>query len=115
MNYTVQKGGETMSLEAMKQVTQAEQATREKKAEAVAQARRAVEEAERAGRAGVDRARAEAEAQVQGFLKDAEQKASKQTEQMLGETWKTCDALREKAQGRMAEAVALITGRVVNN
>ena len=56
------KGGESMSLEAMKQVTEAEQTTRAQKAEAEAQAKRLVAEAERDGKAALAQARADAEA-----------------------------------------------------
>ena len=45
------KGGECMSLEAIKQVTEAEQANKQRKAEAQAEAKRTVAEAERAGKA----------------------------------------------------------------
>ena len=46
-----------MSLEAMRQVTEAEQTTRAQKAEAEAQAKRLVAEAERDGKAALARAR----------------------------------------------------------
>ena len=52
-----------MSLEAIKQVTQAEQANQARKTEAQAQAKRLVAEAERAGRARLEQARAQAEEQ----------------------------------------------------
>ena len=47
----IEKGGESMSLEAMKQVTEAEEANRARRAEAQAEAKRLVAEAERAGKA----------------------------------------------------------------
>ena len=65
-----------MSLEAIKQVTQAEQANRQRKAEAQAEAKRLVTEAERAGKAHLAEARAQAEAQARGFLQQAEAKAA---------------------------------------
>ena len=60
------KGGESMSLEAMKQVTEAEQTTRAQKAEAEAQAKRLVAEAERDGKEALGRARAGGEEQAEG-------------------------------------------------
>ena len=104
-----------MSLDAMKQVTEAEQRTRDQKAEAAAQAKRTVAEAERAGKARLAEARAQAEAQVRDFMTQAEQKASKHADEVMAETGKACGALREKAEGRMAEAAALIVRRVVNS
>ena len=60
----IEKGGESMSLEAMKQVTEAEEANRARRAEAQAEAKRLVAEAERAGKARLAEARAQAEAQL---------------------------------------------------
>ena len=65
-----------MSLEAMKQVTEAEQTTRAQKAEAEAQAKRLVAEAERDGKAALAQARADAEAQVKELLRQAEDRAA---------------------------------------
>ena len=59
-------------------------------------------------------ARIQAEAQVKGFLQEAEERASKHTEQVLAETRQACDALRQEAEGRLADAAALIVRRVVN-
>ena len=53
-----------MSLEAMKQVTEAEEANRARRAEAQAEAKRLVAEAERAGTARLAEARDKAEAQA---------------------------------------------------
>ena len=78
-----------MSLEAMKQVTEAEEANRARRAEAQAEAKRLVAEAERAGKARLAEARAQAEAQ------------------------KSCDALRAQAEARLADAAESIVRRVV--
>ena len=64
----MRKGGESMSLEAMKQVTEAEQANRTRKAEAQAEAKRLVAEAERVGKAHLAQVRAQAEAQVREWM-----------------------------------------------
>lgn len=53
----IEKGGESMSLEARKQVTEAEEANRARRAEAQAEAKRLVAEAERAGKARLAEAR----------------------------------------------------------
>ena len=74
-----------MSLEAMKQVTEAEEANRARRAEAQAEAKRLVAEAERAGKARLAEARAQ----------------------------KSCDALRAQAEARLADAAESIVRRVV--
>lgn len=65
-----------MSLEAMKQVTEAEEANRARRAEAQAEAKRLVAEAERAGKARLAEARAQAEAQARELMRQAEAKAA---------------------------------------
>ena len=60
----IEKGGESMSLEAMKQVTEAEEANRARRAEAQAEATRQVAAAARAGTARRAAARVQAEAQA---------------------------------------------------
>lgn len=109
------KGGESMSLEAIKQVTEAELTHKQRKAEAQAEAKRTVAEAERAGKARLAEARAQAEAQVRAFMKQAEETAAKHAAQVNGETQKTCDALRSKAEGRLAQAAESIVRRVVKS
>lgn len=104
-----------MSLDAMKQVTQAEQETRDRKAEALTAAKRAVADAERDGKARLQEARSQAESQVRGFLRQAEEQAARHTDEVLAEKRKACGALREKAEARLDEAAALIVRRVVNS
>ena len=62
------KEGETMSLEAMKQITAAEQAAKERRAAAEAEARRLTAEAEKAGQALLQKTRTDAEAQGKAGL-----------------------------------------------
>ena len=102
-----------MSLEAIKQVTQAEDEHRARKAEAQAEAKRLV--AERAGRARLEEARAQAEAQVRDLLKEAEERAAKHTEQVLEQTRSSCGALRAEAQKKLDQAAQSIVRRVVNS
>ena len=114
-NKQMQTGGECMSLEAIKQVTEAEASNRSRKAEAQAEAKRLVAEAERTGKARLAQARAQAEEQARGFLREAEAKAAQHAEEVLAETRTSCDALRAKAEGRLADAAASIVRRVVKN
>ena len=89
----IEKGGESMSLEAMKQVTEAEEANRARRAEAQAEAKRLVAEAERAGK--------------------AEAKAAEHASEVMAQTRKSCDALRAQAEARLADAAESIVRRVV--
>lgn len=103
-----------MSLDAIKQVTETEQQTQERRLAAQVQAKKTVADAERAGREQMEAARAEAETQVRGFMKNAEDKASKHAAEVMEATGKSCQALCQAAEGRMAKASALIVRRVVN-
>ena len=98
----IEKGGESMSLEAMKQVTEAEEANRARRVEAQAEAKRLVAEAERAGKARLAEARAQAEA-----------KAAEHASEVMAQTRKSCDALRAQAEARLADAAESIVRRVV--
>jgi len=109
-----EKGGGNMSLEVMKQVTEAEQVSQTRKAEALAAAKKTVADAERAGQAGLEEARARAQEQVKAFMQEAEAQAQKQTDRILTETKNACKALQASAEGRMSQAAALIVRRVVN-
>ncbi len=114
MKYDQKKGGEEMALEGIKQVTETEALVRQRKAEALAQAKKTVADARRAGEEALASARAQAESQAKLFLQEAEKKASVHTEQVVEETKRSCEALRQSAEGRMKDAAALIVRRVVN-
>lgn len=109
-----EKGGEKMSLEGIKQVTQTEESSQLRRAEAQAQAKKTVADARQAGEQAVAAARTSAEAQVREYMKAAEEKASKHAEKVVAETKQACDALQKAARGRKKDAAALIVRRVVN-
>ena len=106
----IEKGGESMSLEAMKQVTEAEEANRARRVEAQAEAKRLVAEAERAGKARLAEARAQAEAQARELMRQAE---AEHASEVMAQTRKSCDALRAQAEARLADAAESIVRRVV--
>ena len=103
-----------MSLEGIKQVTETEASTHQRKAEAEAQAKAMIADARRAGEKDLADARAEAEAQAKSYMKEAEAKAAKHSEAVVEETGHACDALRRAAKSHMDEAAELIVRRVVN-
>lgn len=103
-----------MSLEGIKQVTEAEEMTQQRKSDALAQAKKTVSDARRAGEEALASAKAEAEVKAKEFMKEAERQASKHAEKVVEETKHSCDALRQSAGNRLANAAALIVRRVVN-
>ena len=103
-----------MSLEAIQKVTEAEQAARERRAEA-AEDKRIVADAERAGRQLVQDQRARAEQEAKAMLADAEVQAEKQAEKTLADNDAKCEALKQAARKRLDKAAGLIVGRVGNS
>ena len=104
-----------MSLEAIQKVTEAEQAARERRAEAAEEAMGFVADAERAGRQLVQDQRAKAEQEARSMLADAEAQAEKKAEQTLADHAARCEALKQDARKRLDKAAALIVGRVGNS
>ena len=104
-----------MSLEAIQKVAEAEQAVRERRAEAAEEAKRIVADAERAGRQLVQDQRAKAEEAARAMLADAEIQAEKKAEQTLADTAAKCEALKQNARKRLDKAAGLIVGTVGNS
>jgi len=104
-----------MSFEAIQKVTETEQVTRAKKAEAAVEAKRIVGEAERMGRQLVSQARAEADEKVKAMLAEAEARAAERSRQVLADNDAACAALKKDAQTRLEQAADLIVGRVGNS
>lgn len=104
-----------MSLEAIKRVTETEQNSLQRKAEAAQQAKRTVAEAERAGQERLEKARQEAEAKAKALMTEAEQKAAEHAKSVMKETELACKALSREAGARLDKAAALIVRRVVND
>ncbi len=104
-----------MSLEAIKQVTQAEEETQARLAEAKINAKRMVADAEREGRAQVESARAQAETKAKDLMKQAEVRAHDRTTAVMHETEQSCATLRQAAEAKLDAAADLIVRRVVND
>ena len=104
-----------MSLEAIQKVAGAEQAARERRAEAAEEAKRIVADAERAGRQLVQDSRAQAEQEAKAMLADAEVQAEKKAKQTLADNDAKCEALKQAARQRLGKAAGLIVGRVGNS
>lgn len=104
-----------MSLDAIQKVTEAEQNSRNRKAEAAAEAKRITAEADRAGRQTVAEARAAAEAKAKAMMTEAEARAGQRAEQTLAENARACAALKERARPNLDRAADLIVERVGKN
>jgi V/A-type H+-transporting ATPase subunit G/H len=104
-----------MSLDAIKQVTQAETETKQRKADAAAAAKKLVADAEDAGKQTVRDARAKAEAEVKQQMAQAEARAAERAAGIVKQGKQECDALRNTAQGRLEQAADLIVRRVVSS
>lgn len=103
-----------MSLEAVKQVTDAEQRAKVRKAQAAQDARRLVAEAEKAGQQAVAQAKQKAQLQITELMEQAERNAAAHTAAVVKETEGQCEELRAEAQRRLEKAASLIVGKVVD-
>jgi V/A-type H+-transporting ATPase subunit G/H len=104
-----------MSLEAIQKVTETEQNSRTRKAEAAAEAKRIVAEADRMGRQTVADARAAAEEKVKAMMAEAETRAGERTKATQAENAEACAALKERARPQLDRAADLIVEKVGKN
>lgn len=108
------KGGEKMSMDALKAVTDSEEQARAKKAQAEVQAKALVEKARKTGEAHLEEARRKAQAEVRDKLAQAEAHGEETTRQVLAQYAQDCETLKAQAGRRLAEAADLIMGKVVD-
>ena len=104
-----------MSLEAIKTISEAEEAVRRKKAEAQQEARRAVAEAQAAADAAVEAARVKAAEELQGVVKAADDKSRADALELASSTENKKAAMRVHAESRLDAAARFITERIVNS
>lgn len=109
------KEGEIMSLDAIKQVAQAEAETKQRKADAAIAARKLISDAEQAGQKALRDARAEAEAKAKALMAQAEKNAAARTVEIADQAKKDCADLRGAAESRLEAAADLIVRRVVSS
>lgn len=103
-----------MSLEAVKQVAEAEQLSKERRAQAALDAKKLLADAEKAGQQAVADAKKQAEAQAKELVAKAEQDAAGDAARIKEQADADCAALRSKAEGRLEEAASLIVRKVVD-
>ena len=110
-----QKGGETMSLEAIKKLTEVEAASAQQLSDAQADAKRSVAGAESAGQAELAKAKAEANAEAKNMLIQAEARAAGEARSVQEQTAQSCEQLKAEARTKLDAAASLIVRRVVSN
>lgn len=102
-----------MSLEAMKNVLEAEQAAKNAYQNASAEAKQLILEAEAAGKALLSRRQAEAREQERSMMEDAELQGGKRAEGTILHAENQCAVLRAHAEQKLPEAITLIVERIV--
>ena len=104
-----------MSLEAIEKVTELETQMRERKAAAESEARQIAADAERDGIALLEKTRADAADRGRKLLKQAEERAAQQADEIRNAAQAESAALRESAGKNLEEAAEFIVGRVVKH
>lgn len=104
-----------MSLEAIKQVTQAEAESKQRKAEAIAAAKKLVAQAEQAGEQTLRSACADADAKARELMVQAEERSAVHAAGIAAQSKQDCAALCSAAEGKLDQAAALIVRRVVSS
>ncbi|MDR3209470.1 MAG: hypothetical protein LBT36_02440 [Oscillospiraceae bacterium] len=103
-----------MSLEAIEQITAAEDAAKRRIAEAQAEAKRSAEEAERVGRESVESSLRQAEDDVRAMKHELDLKAAESARELVDKTANRRAALRAHAEARLEQAGAIIVERIVS-
>ncbi len=103
-----------MSLEAIKEIGEAEEKARIAKTEAATSSKKLIAEAEESGRLSVEDAIRKAEDEIRGLKRETEEKAVADAKELIRQTENRKASMLVKAESRMAEAVSLVTERIVN-
>ena len=103
-----------MSLEAIKTISEAEEAARQAKADAAADAKKQLAEAEKRGRQAVENAKKQAMAEVKEKRQQVADKAREEAVETVRTTENRKATLQVKANSRADLAVNLVIERIVN-
>lgn len=102
-----------MSIENMRQISQAEAEAVRIRTDAAAEAKRTLDAGRKEAAAVVEKARAEAEEAYRAAMAQAEKEASGAYEEHLKSVEQECRTMQALAQGHKEEAVKVIIGKVV--
>ncbi len=108
-----QKGGVSMSFEAIKGISDAEVLAKARIAEAEAQAKQLLADAESAGKAALEAASARAETELRELRKKADTQAAEKTAALEGDLVAEADQLRRMAEQKLETAAAVVVERIV--
>ncbi len=103
----------SLSLEAIKQISETEQSAQQCITDAQTQARDIISNAQRTAAQEFDLTLKQATAQAAQALADAKLRADDKAAHQLAEYRRRCEALQTQAQSRMDQAVAIVMERVV--
>ena len=102
-----------MPLEAIKLVTEAEQYAQRVRTDTQAKIRNIKADGEKEGLEMIELAVSRAMDETARIISEAEVKADRHAGKMLEQSRLECEALKERASGRLDEAVGLIVERIV--
>lgn len=104
-----------MSLEAVKTISEAEEAAKRARQEAAQADKRMIAEAEEKGRQAIAAAEKKAEEELAGLRKQAVEKARQEAVELARTTENKKAAMMVKANARAEEAVGLVVERIVRS
>lgn len=104
-----------MSMDAIHQVAEREEAARALRRKAQQEAQERVERAQQEGQERLDSARKDAMAQARAQLARGEAQEQESTRIALTKYQTQCEALKTQAEARLNDAAALIVGKVVKD
>ena len=104
-----------MSIEAIRQVTETEQANKQSRAAAEAEARQLVLDAERNGTELLKKVRSDAAEQCKDLLRQAEERAVLRAQEIAQEAEAESRRQREQAEQHLDETAEFIVERVVKH
>jgi len=105
----------SMSLDAIRNISDAEEAVERTKAEAISQAKKALSDAEKAGEKLVADAIARGESESVQLIKNVEKQAAVKAAEVASNTENKKAAMMAHAESRMDEAAAFIIERIVTD
>lgn len=107
------KGGEIMTLDAMTQVINAEEAAKSSMQAAAAGAKQRIAEADAKGRAYQAEKEAQAAREIKAMMDSAEARAAENAEEIMRHAENQCAVLRAHAEARLEAAADSIMERIV--
>jgi V/A-type H+-transporting ATPase subunit G/H len=110
----VGKGGETMALEVIQEVTAMESQAKARREAAAARNKQQIADAQRQAKQTLEQARQQAEAKSKEMMAEAEEKAAQLSRQVMEQAEKDCEAQKQKARAKLDQAAQLIVEKVVN-